>query len=105
MRNLQVVNGKDRIFKHGSRETYSESIAGEDNRQQSHQRLLRNSFLFLEFSLIDVGIYLDGQMHCLKLLKLNFVTGLCVAAYAGLCGADKINRDEGDNISHSDYVG
>ena len=48
---------------------------------------------------------MDGQLHGLKPLKLDFAAGRFIAAYAGLFGGtNKINRDEGNDISRSDYA-
>jgi hypothetical protein len=51
-------------------------------------------------------IYLDGQLHGLKPLKLDFAANRYVAAYAGLFGGtNNIHRDEGNDVDRSDYVG
>ncbi len=65
----------------------------------------RNPFNFQHFSLTEIGVYLDGQLHGLKSLKLDFAAGQYVAAFAGMFGGtNKINRDEGNDISRSDYA-
>lgn len=75
-----------------------------DNRAYNGDRE-RNPFNFQHFSLTEIGVYLDGQLHGLKPLKLNFASGRYVAAYASLFGGtNKINRDEGNDISRSDYA-
>jgi hypothetical protein len=75
-----------------------------DNRAYNGDRQ-RNPFNFHHFSLTEIGIYLDGQLHGLKPLKLDFAAGRFIAAYAGLFGGtNKINRDEGNDISRSDYA-
>ena len=75
-----------------------------DNRAYNGDRE-RNPFNFQHFSLTEIGIYLVGQLHGVKPLKLDFATGRYVAAYAGLFGGtNKINRDEGNDISRSDYA-
>ena len=75
-----------------------------DNRAYNGDRE-RNPFNFRHFSLTEIGIYLDGQLHGLKPLKLDFAAGRFIAAYAGLFGGtNKINRDEGNDISRSDYA-
>jgi hypothetical protein len=75
-----------------------------DNRAYNGDRQ-RNPFNFQHFSLTEIGIYLDGQLHGLKPLKLDFAAGRFIAAYAGLFGGtNKINRDEGNDISRSDYA-
>jgi hypothetical protein len=76
-----------------------------DNRAYNGDRE-RNPFNFQHFSLTEIGIYLDGQLHGLKPLKLDFAANRYVAAYAGLFGGtNKINRDEGNDIDRSDYAG
>ena len=75
-----------------------------DNRAYNGDRE-RNPFNFQHYSITEVGVYLDGQLHGLKPLKLNFASNRYVAAYASLfSGTNKINRDEGNGISRSDYV-
>jgi hypothetical protein len=75
-----------------------------DNRAANGNRE-RNPFNFKHFSLTEIGIYLDGQLHGLKPLKLDYAAGRYIAAYAGLfSGTNKINRDEGNDISRSDYA-
>jgi hypothetical protein len=47
------------------------------------------------FSLMEIGIYLTGQLHRLKLLKLEFAANRYDAADAGLFGGtNKINREK-----------
>jgi hypothetical protein len=47
---------------------------------------------------------LDGQLYGLKPLKLDFAAGRYVAAHAGLFGGtNKINRDESNGISRTDF--
>jgi hypothetical protein len=75
-----------------------------DNRAANGNRE-RNPFNFQHFSLTEIGIYLDGQLHGLKPLKLDFAAGRYIAAYTGLfSGTNKLNRDEGNDISRSDYA-
>ena len=75
-----------------------------DNRAYNGDRE-RNPFNFQHFSLSEIGIYLDGQLYGLKPLKLDFAAGRYAAAYAGLFGGtNKINRDEGNDVSRSDYA-
>jgi hypothetical protein len=51
-------------------------------------------------------IYLDGQLHGVKPLKLDFTANRYVAAYAGLFGGtNNIHRDEGNDVDRSDYAG
>jgi hypothetical protein len=74
-----------------------------DNRAYNGDRE-RNPFNFQHFSLTEIGLYLDGQLYGLKPLKLDYAAGRYIAAYAGLFGGtNKINRDEGNDISRSDY--
>ena len=75
-----------------------------DNRAYNGDRE-RNPFNFQHFSLTEIGIYLDGQLHGLKPLKLDYAAGRYVAAYAGLFGGtNKINRDEGNDITRFDFA-
>jgi hypothetical protein len=75
-----------------------------DNRAYNGDRE-KNPFNFHHYSLSEIAVYLDGQLHGLKPLKLNFGSGRFVAAYASLFGGtNKINRDEGNDISRSDYA-
>jgi hypothetical protein len=75
-----------------------------DNRAYNGDRE-RNPFNFQHFSLTEIGIYLDGQLHGLKPLKLDYAAGRYVTAYAGLFGGtNKINRDEGNGVSRFDYA-
>lgn len=75
-----------------------------DNRAYNGDRG-RNPFNFQHFSLTEIGIYLDGQLHGLKPLKLDFAEGRYVLAYMSMFGGtNKINRDEGNDISRSDYA-
>jgi hypothetical protein len=75
-----------------------------DNRAYNGERE-KNPFNFHHYSLSEIAVYLDGQLHGLKPLKLNFGSGRFVAAYASLFGGtNKINRDEGYDISRSDYA-
>jgi hypothetical protein len=76
-----------------------------DNKAHNGDRE-RNPFNFQHFSLKETRIYLDGQLHGLKPLKLDFATNRYVAAYADLFGGtNKINRDERNDIDRSDYAG
>ena len=75
-----------------------------DNRAYNGDRE-RNPFNFKHYSLTEIGIYLDGQLHGLKPLKLDFAAGRYISAYVGLfTGTNKINRDEGSDISRSDFA-
>jgi hypothetical protein len=75
-----------------------------DNRAYNDSRG-KNSFNFHHRSLSEIAVYLDGQLHGLKPLNLNFGSGRYVAAYSSLFGGtNKINRDEGNDISRSEYA-
>jgi hypothetical protein len=75
-----------------------------DNRAYNGSRD-KNPFNFHHYSLSEIAVYLDGQLHGLKPLKLNFGSGQYVAAYSSLFGGtNKINRDEGNDISRSEYA-
>lgn len=75
-----------------------------DNRAYNGDRE-RNPFNFQHFSLTEISVYLDGQLHGLKPLKLNFTSNRYIDAYASLfSGTNKMNRDEGNVISRSDYA-
>jgi hypothetical protein len=51
-------------------------------------------------------IYLDGQLHGVKPLKLDFAANRYLAAYAGsFGGTNSIHRDEGNDVDRSDYAG
>jgi hypothetical protein len=65
----------------------------------------KNPFNFHHYSLTEIAVYLVGQLHGLKPLKLNFGSGHYVAAYASLWGGtNNINRDEGNDIFRSEYA-
>jgi hypothetical protein len=66
-----------------------------DNRAYNGDREI-NPFNFRHVSLTEIGIYLDGQLYGLKPLKLDFAVGL-------FGGTNKINRDEGNGISRTDF--
>jgi hypothetical protein len=75
-----------------------------DNRAYNGDRA-RNPFNFQHFSLTEIGIYLDGQSHGLKPLKLDYGSGRFVEAYVGLfSGTNNLNRDEGNGISRFEYA-
>jgi hypothetical protein len=75
-----------------------------DNRAYNGNRD-KNPFNFHHYSLCEIAVYLDGQLHGLNRLKLNFGSGRYVAAYSSLFGGtNKINRDEGNDISRSEYA-
>jgi hypothetical protein len=66
----------------------------------------KNPFNFHHYSLSEIAVYLDGQRHGLKPLKLKFEfgSGRYVVAYASLFGGtNKINGDDDNDVSRSDY--
>jgi hypothetical protein len=108
-RDLQIVYDSDRVLGHQPRKTVfgpttdQTNVGLVDNRAYNGDRE-RNTFNFRHFSLKEIGIYLDGQLYGLKPLKLDFAVGRYVAAYAGLFGGtNKINRDEGNGISRTNF--
>lgn len=75
-----------------------------DNRAFNGE-LERNPFNFQHFSLSELGVYLDGQLHGIKPLKLDYRRNRYVAAFTGLfVGTGKDNRDEGNGINRSDFA-
>lgn len=67
--------------------------------------LARNPFNFQTFSLTQLAVYLDGQLHGIKPLQLNYGSGQYVTAFTGLfSGTGKDNRDEGNDINRSDFA-
>jgi hypothetical protein len=67
--------------------------------------LARNPFNFQHFQLKEVSIYLDGQNHGIRPLITDFESGQYVTSFMSLfSGTGKENRDEGNNISRSDYA-
>ncbi|HSN24188.1 MAG TPA: hypothetical protein VLS45_08495 [Methylomicrobium sp.] len=67
--------------------------------------LARNPFNFQTFSLTELAVYLDGQLHGIKPLRLDYGRGQYVTAFASLfSGTGKDNRDEGNDISRTDFA-
>ena len=65
----------------------------------------KNPFNFKHFSLSEIMVYLDGQQHGIKPLTSNYAKGLYVSSYMSLfSGTGKANRDEGNEISRSDFA-
>ena len=65
----------------------------------------RNPFNFQTFSLTQLAVYLDGQLHGIKPLQLDYGSGQYVTAFTSLfSGTDKDNRDEGNDINRSDFA-
>jgi hypothetical protein len=74
-----------------------------DNRAYNGDRE-RNPFYFQHFSLTEIGIYLDGQLYGLKPLKPDCRRPIHRRVLELVRGTNKINRDEGNDISRSDYA-
>ena len=67
--------------------------------------LARNPFNFQHFSLGELSVYLDGQLHGIKPLKLDYRRNQYVAAFVSLySGTGKDNKDEGNDISRSEFA-
>ena len=67
--------------------------------------LARNPFNFQTFSLTQLAVYLDGQLHGIKPLQLDYGSGQYVTAFTSLfSGTGKDNRDEGNDINRSDFA-
>ena len=67
--------------------------------------LARNPFNFQTFSLTELSVYLDGQLHGIKPLRLDYGKGQYITAFASLfSGTGKDNRDEGNEIDRSDFT-
>ena len=65
----------------------------------------KNPYNFKHFSLSEIMVYLDGQQHGIKPLTSNYAKGLYVSSYMSLfSGTGKANRDEGNEISRSDFA-
>jgi hypothetical protein len=65
----------------------------------------RNPFNFQHFSLRELAVYLDGQLHGIKPLELGYKHGQYITAFASLfTGTGKENRDEGNHIDRSDFA-
>ena len=65
----------------------------------------RNPFNFQHFSLAELSVYLDGQLYGIKPLKLDYRRNRYAAAFVSLfSGTGKDNRDEGNDISRSDFA-
>ena len=65
----------------------------------------RNPFNFHHFNLNHIEVHVDGQLNQqIKPLKPNYTLGQYTEAYLSLfSGTNKINRDESNTISLSDY--
>jgi hypothetical protein len=64
----------------------------------------RNPFNFQNYDLREISVYLDGQNYSIKPLTANFETGQYISAYMSMfSGIGKENRDEGNDISRTDF--
>ena len=75
-----------------------------DNRAYNGDKS-RNPFNFQHFSLSELAVYLDGQLHGIKPLTLDFANRQYITSYMSLFnGTGKQNRDEGNGIDRDDYA-
>src|SRR6266568_8913563 len=64
----------------------------------------RNPFNFQHYDLSQLKVYLDGQSQYVKPLEPNYAAHQFVPAYLSLfAGTGKLNKDEGTDISRSEY--
>jgi hypothetical protein len=65
----------------------------------------RNPFNFDNFSLSEIGLYLDGQQgYNIRPLKLDYGNDQYIDAYMNLfTGSNKVNREEGNCIKRTDF--
>ncbi len=63
----------------------------------------RNPFNFHHFNLSEIGVYLSGQGQPVKTIKPDYANSRIAEAYMSLTGTNKINRDEGVDITLDDY--
>jgi hypothetical protein len=65
----------------------------------------RNPFNFNNYNLSEICVYLDGQQaHGIKTLKPDYEHHQYIDAYMSLfIGSNKVNRDEGNFITRTDY--
>jgi hypothetical protein len=64
----------------------------------------RNPFNFEHFNVSEITVYLSGQGQPVKTIKPDFANGRIAEAYMSLfTGTNKINRDEGIDITSDDY--
>jgi hypothetical protein len=67
--------------------------------------LTRNPFNFQHFSVREISVYLDGQLHGIKPLTLDFAHSQYVTSFMSLFnGTGKENQDEGNDIDRSDFA-
>ena len=79
-------------------------IACVDNRAYNGDKS-RNPFNFQHFSLSELAVYLDGQLHGVKPVTLDFANSQYITAYTGLfSGTGKFTRDEGNGLDRSDFA-
>jgi hypothetical protein len=64
-----------------------------------------NPFNFKHFSLTEIAHYMDGHQQAIKPVQTNFAAGQLIGAFMGMfSGTGKLYRDEGNNISRSDFA-
>jgi hypothetical protein len=65
----------------------------------------RNPFNFEHFNVSEITVYLSGQGQPVKTIKPDYENGRIAEAYMSLfTGTNKINRDEGIDITSDDYA-
>jgi len=81
-------------------------VVGLVNMESSNGAIGRNPFNFQNFSLNDIGVYMDGQQaQSFRVLRPDYANRQYVDADMFLfTGINKINRDEGKYVSREDYV-
>jgi len=63
-----------------------------------------NPFNFQHYNLSQMKVYLDGQSQYVKPIETNYAQNQFVSAYLSLfSGTGKLNKDEGTDISRSEY--
>jgi hypothetical protein len=66
--------------------------------------LARNPYNFQHYNLKSLSVYLDGQNHGVRPLVSDFEINQYISAYMSMFSSTgKVNRDEGNAISRSDY--
>ena len=64
----------------------------------------KNPFNFKHYSMTEMKVYIDGQQHPLKPLKMNYDNDQYLMGYMSMfSGTGKMYRDEGTDIMRSDY--
>ena len=81
-----------------------ELVVGMVDNEAFNGNFRHNPFNFKRFSLTETSLYLDGQQFGIKPIEIYFTNHLFVRAYLGLfTGTGKENRDEGNDISRTDF--